>query len=102
MNLYDLQRRQPWTVPYRHGFTDMGNHAVLHAAKTVGKLSAVFEKFDHDGKPVDVSEIKAGAADLITAGMRLANLYGFNVETALCDRVREKNGIGFDQVGVDP
>lgn len=95
MELSELQRRQPWTVPYREGFTAMGNHAVLHAAKTCGKLAAVFEAQDH-GATVDVFAIRDGACDLVTAAMRLANLYGFDLENHLMRRVKEKNGVGFE------
>lgn len=104
MDLYELQRRQPWTVPYSPGVVTarvgpvphiLSSHAVLHAAKSVGKLAAVFEAADH-GQPVDEATVKAMAADLVTAALRLANLHGFDLETVLRERVKDKNGVGFD------
>lgn len=104
MSLYEMQCRQPWTVPYSPGIVAvvghvphlLASHAVLHAAKSVGKLAAVFEGADH-GKDVNVDEVAAMAADLVTAAMRLANLYSFDVQMVLEQRVKEKNGIGFDE-----
>lgn len=97
------QVNQPWTVPYSGGVliaSDahvphiLESHAVLHAAKSVGKLAAVFEGADH-GRPVDVGLISDMAADLVTAALRLANLCDFDLATALVERVQEKNGVGF-------
>ncbi len=103
MSLSELQRHQPWTVPYSPGVTDalkdvphlLASHAVLHAAKSVGKLAAVFEAADHGGS-VDLGAIQAMAADLVTAAMRLGNLYSFDLQSAMEQRVREKNGVGFE------
>jgi hypothetical protein len=61
MNLSDMQKVQPWTVPYSADFTCIahgelphlyGTHAVLHAMKTVGKLGTVLAlrcNFQADG-----------------------------------------------------
>lgn len=99
------QEHQPWTVPYSDSFEhaaaiDMphlhGAHDVLHAAKTVGKLAAVFEQLDHSGGLINdeqMETIKAMAADLVTEALRLGNLFGFSVESALRRRVLEKNGV---------
>ena len=93
-----LQKNQPWTVPYTAEVAEdmvrLAAHNVLHAAKSVGKLSAVFEAVDH-GHPMDVDTIKDMAADLFTAAMRFANLYGFDLETELRRRVLDKNGVGY-------
>jgi len=102
MTLSDLQKGQPWTVPYSPDLLTavkevpylLSTHAVLHAMKSVGKLAAVFEDADH-GEIVDTGMIAAMAADLVTAAMRLANLHGFDLQAALEDRVLEKNGVGF-------
>ncbi len=110
MNLRDMQQSQPWTVPYSvrfHESADYGRlphlyatHAVLHAVKTAGKLAGVFEALDHRETPLPTVEetelIQNMAADLVTAAMRLANLYEFDLETVLGNRVLQKNGIGFD------
>lgn len=104
LTIQQAQRDQPWTVPYSMGVIVsikngiphiLGSHTVLHAAKTVGKLAAVFEKLDHKGNEVsmgDVVEISHMAADLVTEALRLANLYGFDLASVLIERVKEKNG----------
>ena len=101
----DAQVNQPWTVPYSADFKATadnvllhlyGSHAVLHAAKSVGKLAAVFEELDHTGGvpgPVSANTIRNMAADLVTAALRLANLYDFDLESELRRRVHEKNGV---------
>ncbi len=103
----EAQRNQPWTVPYRSGITlaqrtglvphILGSHTALHAAKSVGKLAAVYEALDHtelDPTDEQVATIRAMAADLATAAIRLANLHGFSLADALEERVKEKNGVG--------
>lgn len=100
--LRQLQAGQPWTVPYSTGLLSavesvpylLSSHVVLHAAKSVGKLAAVFEDADH-GEPVDKDMVASMAADLVTAAMRLANLHGFDLQGVLEARVLEKNGVGF-------
>jgi hypothetical protein len=97
------QDHQPWMVPYSGGVLIaaaahvphiLASHAVLHAAKSVGKLASVFEGADH-GKPVDAGLVSDMTADLVTAALRLANLYKFDLAAALVERVKEKNGVGF-------
>lgn len=95
----------------------LGSHCVLHAAKSIGKIASVYEKLDHEnnmlsmravgqtfnfttGETTDVrlltneqlSTLRAMAADLMTVALRLANLHGFDLAEALCERVEEKNG----------
>lgn len=87
-----------------------GSHAVLHAMKSVGKLAAVFESLDHeDIAPAALAfnhgkfglsdeqrtTVKAMAADLVTAALRLAHLYEFNLSREVERRTEEKNGVGF-------
>lgn len=111
LTIKHAQDTQPWTVPYSQGVLEaqdrglvpyiLASHVVLHASKSVGKLAAVFEKLDH----VDsldhmqsqtlVMEIKAMSADLVTAALRLANLYHFDLAQVLIDRVKEKNKVTF-------
>lgn len=94
------QENQPWTVPYLAAVRDaakniphiLASHAVLHAAKSVGKLAAEFEKADH-GFLIDEGVVAAMSADLVTAALRLANLYGFDLASVLVERVTEKNGV---------
>ncbi len=95
------QHYQSWTVPYSDGVRSaackdvphiLASHAVLHAAKSVGKLATEMEKADH-GFLVDEQAVAAMSADLVTAALRLANLYGFDLAAVLCERVAEKNGV---------
>jgi hypothetical protein len=108
LTLGEMQRSQPWTVPYSAQFERAqatvlphlyASHTVLHATKTVGKLASVFESLDHRefarATLDDELLIKAMAADLVVAALRLANLYAFDLQAVLCQRVEEKNGIGF-------
>ena len=104
------QLKQPWEVPYGARIAEeedeteqrdlLSRHVVLHVMKSAGKLASVFEKADHDNdhllnaKGLDV--VKAMAADLVTAALRLANLYGFDMQGELEKRVEEKNGKGFE------
>lgn len=103
--LRHLQDFQPWAVPYSAPFMAavkahdglghlMGSHAALHAAKTVGQIAAVFENLDHTGAQISTAQIDTlsdKAADLVTAALRLANLYGFDLAEAVVKRSEEKN-----------
>lgn len=120
ITIKQAQDRHPWNtlnggfgaVPYspavmHAGYLGIphiqGSHAVLHAAKSVGKLAAVFEDLDHrDGGytgtvgPNDeqLATLKAMSADLLTAALRIAHLYKFDLGRELEKRALEKNGIG--------
>jgi sugar phosphate isomerase/epimerase len=97
-NVRFLQEHQPWTVPYTPEVAAcrerMAAHNVLHAAKTVGRLAAVFEDFDHGGV-LDTRTISDMSADLLSEALRFANLYGFDLESELRRRVAEKNGVSY-------
>lgn len=104
LTIRHAQQSQPWTVPYSPGVVEaqalvphiLGSHVALHAAKSVGKLAAVFEAADHrDGSLTfgQITDVAHMAADLVTAALRLANLYGFDLATVLVERVEEKNGV---------
>lgn len=104
MELKDFQTKQPWTVPYSSSFTYAtatvphlyGTHTVLHAIKSLGKISTIYERADHSVMGVtefDKEQIAACAADLITAAIRFANLHGFDIEKILIQRIQEKNGV---------
>ena len=111
LTIREAQRVQPWTVPYAEGLEQarrylmphaLASHCVLNAAKTVGKLAAVFEALDHPApgstwahsRPTDaqMATIRAMSADLMTEAMRFANLFGFDLATELLARQAEKNG----------
>lgn len=122
LTISQAQQNQPWTVPYSAGVREaagesnlndlntsapavphiLGSHTVLHAAKSLGKIAAVYEARDHkpeDGHdPAQHREIRAMAADLVTAALRFANLEGFDLAEALVERVKEKNGTDFGPV----
>ena len=120
LTIQQAQQNQPWVVPYSAGVREasgegninslndtppavphiLGSHCVLHAIKSVGKIAAVYEARDHrDGSHVndgpEREQIRAAAADLLTAALRFANLEGFDLSTALVERVLEKNGADF-------
>lgn len=106
LTILDAQIFQPWAVPYSPGVVHaeendvphiLASHAVLHAAKSVGKLAAVFEAMDHrpsglmNGAEFEV--VKGMSADLMTVALRMANLHGFSLAEELVRRVEEKNGV---------
>lgn len=107
LTIRQAQNNQPWVLPLSIDAETSGKlwvphiwgtHAVLHAAKSVGKLAAVFEALDHNAQEVsneDVTNIAAMAADLTTISLRFANLYGFDLAEVLIGRVIEKNGKDF-------
>lgn len=105
VTLSHLVDTQPWAVPYSKALEDavsddrglghlMGTHITLHASKTIGQIAAVFESADHTGSRItgpQLQEIAAKSADLVTAAMRLANLYGFDLARSVVERSEEKN-----------
>lgn len=84
---------------------------MLHAAKSLGKIAAIYEERDHvaDDELDEAicasavggrrAAIRAAAADLVTAALRFANLEHFDLAEALIDRVKEKNGVSYPEVG---
>jgi len=102
LTIWEAQTHQPWTVPYLQALQEaadnksiphaLASHAVLHAAKSVGKLAAEMEKADH-GLLIDEDVVRAMSADLFTIALRFANLYSFNLAVELVQRVHEKNGV---------
>lgn len=105
LTISQAQQNQPWTVPYSPGVARasdgdvphiLASHVVLHATKSVGKLAAVYEACDHQAVPITSAQaqtVRDMAADLMTAALRLANLYGFSLADELERRVLEKNGV---------
>lgn len=111
LTLREMQSSQPWTLPYSNNFEDANSHgglphlyashAVLHAMKTLGKIAAVFEAMDHRENPTittyEMQVLKDMSADMVTMALRIANLYKFDLQSQLCRRVEEKNGVGFEK-----
>lgn len=103
LTIRHAQVHQPWVLPLAPVHDgrvphQLAAHAVLHAAKSTGKLAGVFEALDHSGLPINDEQretIKAMAADLMTIALRFANLYQFNIAEVLVERVTEKNGISY-------
>lgn len=113
LTINHAQVHQPWTVPYAAGIDVasrelvphiLGSHTALHAMKSVGKIATVFEALDHsrdvgiEGKSELMTEehfntVRNMSADLMTAALRFANLYGFDLAEALVERIKEKNGV---------
>jgi len=103
ITIRESQTNQPWTVPYsrevrdaaKHGLPHiLASHTALHAAKTVGKLAAVFEALDHTDIPItdeQLQVVKDMSADLMSEALRFANLYNFDLATELLRRQEEKN-----------
>ena len=106
-SLGQLQRHQPWTVPYSSRFETASGaihlphlpavHAVLHAMKSLGKIATILERLDHreacDPSPEERTTVRSMSADLLTISMRLANLFAFDLGEALLERQAEKNPI---------
>lgn len=117
LTIRHVQKHQPWTVPYGDRFNGatlwiphlFGTHTALHVVKTAGKIAAVFEQLDHgrgkavaeDISPEQVRVIADMSADLLTAALRFANLYGFDLAANLEERVRETNGVSWPEVDAD-
>lgn len=109
LTLYEAQVRQPWTVPYGEGkwwvVTDEGRvkHCLFHAQKSLGKIAAVVEAFDHRPDTAlsdeDCDAIADMAADLVSAALQLGTAVRRSVAHALVRRVREKNGRVLDFLG---
>jgi hypothetical protein len=122
LTIRHAQLKQPWTVPYSAGIDIaaqklvphiLATHTVLHATKSLGKMASVFEALDHsrnvgvEGEsepmtPEHLATVKAMSADLLTAALRFANLYSFDIATVLLDRIKEKNGVELEADDAQP
>jgi len=102
LTIHEAQRNQSWTGPYSREVNNakpfiphiLASHTALHAAKTVGKLAAVFESLDHTDAPItdeQLQVVKGASADLMSEALRFANLYNFDLATELLRRQEEKN-----------
>ena len=99
LTIRKAQEIKSLTIPYSQGVLQaidggvphiLGSHATLHAMSTVGRLADIFEGADHigsfgthRGKP----QIADAAADLMIVALHLANLYEFDLEKALLERI---------------
>lgn len=104
LTVTELQRRQPWVVPYSDHFNsasyhtphNRATHAILHAMKSLGKIATVLEAIDHRGGAILDRErevIQEMSADIFTIALRLANLFSFSLVHSLRRRVKIKNDI---------
>lgn len=102
LTIQHAQDHQPWTVPYSDAVLASGvphilaSHTVLHAIKSLGKMATVFEALDHSGAAMNSEQqqtVMNMSADLLTAALRFANLYKFDLASVLVNRIREKNGV---------
>lgn len=106
LTIFRAQMEQPWAVPYarKHWVNNAEGqlkHALLHATKSLGKISTIVEALDHSEASWLSDEAMATitdcAADLLSAALRIGNVVGGSVAHALVRRVREKNGNGYGE-----
>ncbi len=104
------QDKQPWTNAYaernerkaedfRSPF--LVNHCVLHITKSLGKIATVLEDTDHSNLgpvPCDanVEIIVKATADIVNSCLKICTIYGTSLAYQLMQRVKEKNGVGYD------
>jgi hypothetical protein len=100
LTIRDAQLNQPWTLPYTAEVEMIRErkamHALFHMMKTLGKMAAAFEQYDHTGIPPGAKSqaeiVKDMASDSLTIALRIANLYGFDLVEWFVKRTTEKNG----------
>lgn len=106
LTVYAAQTEQPWSVPYasKHWVNNAEGqlkHALLHACKSIGKLSSIIEHLDHDEKSwlsdAELDSVADYAADLVSAALRIGNVVGRSIAHRLVSRVRDKNGNGYGE-----
>lgn len=80
----------PWTNP---SHDDQRLHAVLHAVKAAAKLASIIEAEGHGGREGEpsVTDQPKYAADLVISAIRLADVCGFDLETAVRLRQEQRN-----------
>ena len=83
----------PWTNP---SHDDQRTHAILHAVKAAGKLASILESEGHGGRENDptAADQPKYAADLVISAIRLADVWGFDLEAALKKRQEQRNPTG--------
>lgn len=106
LTLWEAQIEQPWARPYGNKWYVKNSegqlkHTLLHASKTLGKISTIVEGLDHSERSwlsdAELDEVGDMAADLVSAALRIGNVVGRSVVHALVRRVKEKNGNGYGE-----
>ncbi len=100
----ELQTTLPWTIRYSRDFRANPQshkdfaHAMVHAAKAVGKLMALVDDMDHDRDVADAPALREQhakyLADLVVCALRAANTFPGGVvdlQTATENRIATKN-----------
>jgi hypothetical protein len=101
-----LQANLPWTIPYSREFDaaklllphlDM-QHAMIHVAKSMGKLAAMFDHADHarQHSPEAIADVRNLVADLVVCALRMANVSpwgAFGLWEAVIERLGSRNGV---------
>lgn len=79
LSLRDMQARLPWTIPYSQAFTTSSEphrnltHDVLHVMKSLGRIAAMAEDFDHGRPPrMTVEQLAKEVADLPICALHIA------------------------------
>lgn len=100
LTLNDIQLQLPWTIKYSIDFRSNPqshkdfSHAITHAMKAIGKLSAIVDDLDHHREcGIEPDEYMA---DLVICALRMATTYpGRNIDlnSALIERIESKNGV---------
>lgn len=103
MDIRTLQTNQPWTIPYSREFNSAQlshkhfTHAIIHAMKAIGNLSAYVDSLDHGRKSeATQQDIHNWIADLVNCALRMANTNPsgeFDLERAVIERMEGKNGV---------
>lgn len=104
LTIREAQWLLDWNTPYGQAFADASSrfphlrmtHAVLHAAKSIGRISAILEKFDHSDPVFDAqlySTMESECASLMAVAMRLSQLIGFDLATAYVRADEVKNNV---------
>lgn len=100
----ELQTTLPWTIRYSRDFRANPQshkdfaHAMVHAAKAVGKLMALVDDMDHDRDVADAPALREQnakyLADLVVCALRAANTFPGGVvdlQAATENRITTKN-----------
>lgn len=102
LTIREIQKQLPWTVHYHHDFRASPvahkdfQHALIHAMKAVGKLSAVVDKAEHKGSDFHPIEVNMYIADLVVCALRMANTSPFgtiDLQAAVEFRIEDKNQV---------
>ncbi len=100
MRLQDIQIQLPWTIKYSQDFRSNPQshkdfaHAVTHAMKALGKLSAIVDDLDH--RRESLLEPDNYISDLVVCALRMSNTYPgriIDLESTLINRIESKNKV---------